>query len=133
MRFRIVMLLAYPFIEIFGFIGMIRMAGFTMTCLLFMATTMLGFHLLRMAGVYKRPGGLLIFDQNKNISWMVAGFLLVLPGFFTDMAGLLLLCPFIQRMLQRSLIKVKPNSNSEAGNQQHKGRIIEGEYWHEDK
>jgi UPF0716 protein FxsA len=127
-----VMLLAYPFIEIFGCILLIRLVGFSTTFFLFITTTILGFYVLKKVKTEARQINPFRFEQNKNIVRIVAGLLLILPGFFTDILGLFLLCPPIQRMIRHRLFKMSSNNHAQPAAQQQKGRIIEGEYWRDE-
>ncbi|SUB18805.1 Suppressor of F exclusion of phage T7 [Pantoea agglomerans] len=43
-------------------------------------------------------------EMIKSVSLIIAGFLLLLPGFFTDLLGLLLLLPPVQKHLTLKLM-----------------------------
>ena len=136
------LLLAYPFIEIFGFIAVGHWLGFLGAIGLLIATTMLGSYLLRSCGFdYKRQmnsGMAGMANLNPKMMFrMFAGFLLVLPGFVSDLAGLLLLLPFVQKILMSKVTDrckrgTQQYADAKAANDKKKGQIIEGECWHED-
>lgn len=128
-----ILFLAYPFIEIFGFILVCRWIGVLGALVLLVATTVLGSYVLRRAGFQRQQGAMLqMMLQPQSLLQAIAGFLLVLPGFFTDILGLLLLLPFIRQLFMRRVSTFKPQSGSSAANDhQAKGATIEGEYWQE--
>jgi len=129
----VILLLSYPFIEIFGFILVFRWLGFAPTVLLFVMTTMLGSFLLRKVSLLKKRNLIsLLFIQPRSVFVMFAAFLLMLPGFVTDLIGLLLLLQPLQSLLIKRVTRKKTqNSYKRADNQYAKGRTFEGEFWRE--
>ena len=64
-----------------------------------------------------------IYEMMSGASIALAAFLLIVPGFFTDFLGFLLLIPFTRKMiLKRFINKQKFKSND------HKKKFIDGEY-----
>ena len=98
------LLLAFPLIEIAGFVIVGRQIGVLATVGLVIATSVLGTILLRFQGfgvlarigkdmqTGKNPGR----DIAHGVMILVAGFLLLLPGFVSDIIGLLLFIPPIR-------------------------------------
>jgi UPF0716 protein FxsA len=140
--FRIFLFLL-PLLEIAGFILVGGWIGVLPTLLLIVITTILGFVILRIQGfmtlmkVQRRlqAGEHPAMDVLGGALLMFGGLLLVLPGFITDIIGLLLLIPVIRDLVLRWLVKsgvlvaghAKPKPRSV------QGRVIEGEFKHENK
>ena len=137
-----VILLLLPFLEIAGFIIVGNWIGVLPTLLIIVATTILGFAILRMQGFItlmqmqrqmaagEHPA-LNVLDMTLL---MLGGLLLVIPGFITDIIGLLLLFPIVRKLLLHWLVKIGviiPGS-AKPKTQVH-GRVIEGEFKHERK
>lgn len=115
MRFPIlpVLILALPFIEIAGFVLVGDEIGVLATLALVIAAAILGAALLRIQGfgVMSRirreveagrdPSG----EVAKGVMVLVAGILLLIPGFFTDILGLLLFLPPVREFAWRRLKK----------------------------
>lgn len=120
------------YIEISLFIQVAYVLGVMATLLLVIATSFIGVSLVRAQGLRilgqmqiklargESPAGEMI----KSVSLLLAGFLLLLPGFFTDFLGLLLLLPPIQNLLTLRLLPyLRFQRGSDAG-----GKTFEGEY-----
>lgn len=113
MRFPIVPLLflALPFIEIAGFVIVGRQIGVLATLGLVVAAALLGAVLLRIQGfgVMSRiraeldAGGDPSSEVAKGAMVLVAAILLLIPGFFTDIFGLLLFLPPVRELAWRFL------------------------------
>jgi UPF0716 protein FxsA len=120
------LLLLLPATEIAGFIVVGQKIGVLATLALILATFVLGLVLLRIQGfgILSRireesergivPGREMIHAAMV----MVAGFLLLLPGFLTDLIGLLLFLPFVRdfgwRMLRAKFAPVAGNATRPA-------------------
>ena len=97
-------LLALPLIEIAGFVVVGSEIGVLATVALVIATTVLGSILLRIQGFgimtrirqTMENGGQPGRDLVHGFMVMLAGVLLFLPGFFTDIVGLVLFIPPIR-------------------------------------
>ncbi|WP_017347394.1 MULTISPECIES: FxsA family protein [Pantoea] len=99
-------------IEITLFIKVAHVLGVLLTMLLVIFTSCIGVSLVKNQGVKnfmlmqekmarnESPAA----EMVKSVSLIIAGFLLLLPGFFTDMLGLLLLLPPIQKHLTLKLM-----------------------------
>ncbi|MBJ3814044.1 membrane protein FxsA [Shimwellia pseudoproteus] len=102
----------YVYVEISIFVQVAHVLGVLLTLLLVIFTSMVGFSLIRNQG-FKN---LMLMQQKiaegvspaaemiKSVSLIIAGLLLVLPGFFTDFLGLLLLLPPVQKHLTLRLM-----------------------------
>jgi UPF0716 protein FxsA len=102
----------YVYIEISIFIQVAHVLGVLLTLILVIFTSVIGMSLVRNQG-FKN---FLIMQQKmaagespaeemiKSVSLIIAGLLLILPGFFTDFLGLLLLLPPVQKHLTMKLL-----------------------------
>ncbi|KAB7895072.1 membrane protein FxsA [Rouxiella sp. S1S-2] len=107
-------LLAY--IEITLFIKVAAVLGVAMTLLLVVFTSCVGVSLVRNQGMKTifqmqqklAQGESPAAEMVKSVSLVLAGFLLLVPGFFTDILGLLLLLPPVQKSLT---LKLMPHLN----------------------
>ena len=93
----------YVYIEISIFIQVAHVMGVLMTLILVVFTSVIGMSLVRNQG-FKNFGESPAAEMIKSVSLIIAGLLLVLPGFFTDFLGLLLLLPPVQKHLTMKLL-----------------------------
>ncbi|HEY0211121.1 FxsA family protein [Acerihabitans sp.] len=100
------------YIEITLVVQVAHVIGVLFTLLLIVLTSFIGVSLVRTQGV-KILGQMQVKIANgespavemiKSVSVLLAGFLLLLPGFFTDFLGLLLLLPPVQNSLTLKLL-----------------------------
>ncbi|MDR0806841.1 MAG: FxsA family protein [Enterobacteriaceae bacterium] len=133
----LVLLFLLIYIEMTIFVKVAAVIGVALTLILVILTSCLGVSLVRHQGLKtliqmqeklaqgENPAG----EMVKSVSLLMAGFLLLIPGFFTDFLGLLLLLPPVQKMLT---LRVMPyihtfrSSNGESGSQN--GYTVEGEF-----
>ena len=102
----------YVYIEISIFIQVAHVLGVLMTLLLVIFTSVIGMSLVRNQGFKNfllmqqkmAAGASPAAEMIKSVSLIIAGLLLVLPGFFTDFLGLLLLLPPVQKHLTMKLL-----------------------------
>ncbi|WP_130833554.1 FxsA family protein [[Erwinia] mediterraneensis] len=99
-------------IEITIFIQVAHVLGVLLTMLLVIFTSCIGISLVKNQGMKnfiaiqeklarnESPAA----EMVKSVSLILAGFLLLLPGFFTDFIGLLLLLPPVQKHLTLKLL-----------------------------
>ena len=101
----------YVYIEISIFIQVAHVMGVLMTLILVIFTSVIGMSLVRNQGFKNfllmqqkmAAGESPAAEMIKSVSLIIAGLLLVLPGFFTDFLGLLLLPP-VQKHLTMKLL-----------------------------
>ncbi|ATV44151.1 FxsA family protein [Pectobacterium brasiliense] len=138
----LIFLLAY--IEISLFIQVAEVLGVAMTLLLVVFTSCVGVSLVRNQGMKTlvqmqqkmAAGESPAAEMVKSVSLVLAGFLLLIPGFLTDFLGLLLLLPPVQKRLTLKLMPhlhvwrsgpgAGPGASSSGGN------TFEGEYQRKD-
>ena len=120
--------MAFLLIEVSSFIVIGHLLGLLLTLLAVAATTMLGGYLFRQQGremalkmqkamQAQAASGLF---QNEVHLVPVAAILLIIPGFFSDLVGLVILLPPVRRYLEHRLMKKTRTKAQEAS-------VIEGE------
>ena len=120
-----------PALEIFLMIKIGGEIGALNTIFLIFLTAVIGVYYARIQGMQTLRSGLVNLYQNKvpiyemisGASIAFAALLLIIPGFFTDFIGFLLLVPFTRNVLFKTLIKEKKLNNRE----NIKTNIIDGE------
>lgn len=121
--------LAVPLVEIGLFVVIGGQIGLWMTLGFVIGSAVLGVVVLRRSGQMARRGaGNLLMQAAGNGMSMMAGLLLVLPGFLTSALGVLLMLPPVQRLIvlvlgQRLAAKGFVMRSARADE-----TIIEGEY-----
>lgn len=138
-RLFLVLFIAIPLLEIYVLIRVGDVIGAWPTVLLVVFTAVLGVALLRWQGMTTlmrfqselAQGALPAMPLFEGMLLLIAGALLLTPGFFTDSIGFVLLIPparraLIRFALQRGILRTAPRH----GNPQHTPgqRTIEGEY-----
>ena len=116
------LLLAFPAAEIYLFVYISNLTSGWITIVLILSSTILGLGIIRIQGrqIANRLRQNLINKQLKlenmanQMIFAFAGFLLIIPGFISDCAGLLLLIPIIRQLILRTLIIIarSPTKNS---------------------
>lgn len=138
--------LLIPMIEIYLLIKVGSVIGALPTMGLVVFTAVLGAFLIRIQGFSTvtriretmARGGIPAIEMLEGAVLIVAGALLLTPGFFTDTIGFLCLIPplrrfVIQRVLQQYFQPFRPASHDTGGGaHRHHPDVIEGEYRRED-
>ncbi len=104
-----------PALEIFIMIEIGGKIGALNTISLIFLTAIIGIYYARVQGIQTLRSGLINVYQNKapiyeiisGASIAFAALLLIIPGFFSDFVGFLLLVPFTRKILFKILIKKK--------------------------
>ncbi len=125
-----------PALEIFLMIKIGGLIGAFNTIALIFFTAIVGVYYARLQGIQTLSSALSNIYQNKapiyeiisGASIALAALLLIIPGFFTDFFGFLLLIPFCRNMLLKVAIKNKAH----VGKDKHT-RTIDGEIINKDK
>ncbi len=145
----LILFLAVPLVEIYLLIKIGGVIGAWPTVALVVGTAVAGAGLLRWQGMTTlmrvrrslERGELPAVEMLEGVLLLVAGALLLTPGFFTDAVGFLLLVPPLRHRLVLGLIKAgllhatggPPGGPTGGAGQQKSGpRTLEGEYWQDD-
>ena len=110
--------IALPALEIFLFIKIGGQVGALNTVALIFLTAIIGVYFAKLQGIQTLKSGMVNLYQNKmpiyeimsGASIAIAALLLIIPGFFTDLIGFLLLIPFTRRIIFSLVIKNKSQS-----------------------
>ena len=121
-----------PALEIFLLIKIGGKIGALNTVSLIFLTAIIGIYFAKLEGIKTIKSGVMNMYQNKipvkeiisGASIAVAALLLIIPGFFTDFVGLLLLIPFTRNILIKFFIK-KNNTSRNSNDKTLDGEIIE--------
>ena len=108
----LISIIAIPIIEILLFIKIGENIGAINTILLIIFTAIVGVYFARIQGMKTIKSGFINIYQNKlpiyemlsGASIAIAAVLLIIPGFFTDTMGFLLLIPITRRLLLYPII-----------------------------
>lgn len=147
-RLLFLLFLIVPAIEIALFIQVGGIIGVIPTLLLIVITAVAGAALLRVQGLTTmvrvqetlRRGEIPAVELIEGVMLLVSGAFLLTPGFFTDMAGFLVLLPAIRRsvatrLLHTGITRVASSSHPPGADtyaDSHGPHIIEGEYQRKD-
>ena len=120
-----------PILEIFLIIKIGGKVGAINTIALIFLTAIIGVFFARLQGIKTLKSGLVNMYQNKipvyelisGASIAFAAILLIIPGFFTDFFGFLLLIPLTRNILFKTIFKNKENNN----NKKEQTNTIDGE------
>ena len=116
-----ILFIALPALEIFLFIKIGAQVGALNTVSLIFLTAIIGIYFAKLQGIQTIRSGMVNLYQNKmpvneilsGASIAIAALLLIIPGFFTDFLGFLLLIPLTRKIiLNVALKKGKVNSNN---------------------
>ena len=116
----LISIIAIPIIEILLFIKLGESIGAINTILLIIFTAVVGVYFARIQGIRTIKSGFLNLYQNElpiyeifsGASIAIAAIFLIIPGFFTDTFGFLLLIPFTRKLLLSLIIKKSERSRN---------------------
>lgn len=132
----IIIFFIVPVIEIALFIGVGEEIGLLQTLLLCLITAIIGGGLVRHQGLQTlfkaqnnlRGGSLPLTEIFDGFCIVIAGALLLTPGFFTDLIGFTLLIPQLRRILRHFLSKTRYFKQKTAQKSPYDDAIIEADY-----
>ena len=109
----LISIIAIPIIEILLFIKIGENIGAINTILLIIFTAVVGVYFARIQGIKTIKSGfeniyhnrLPIYEILSGASIAIAAIFLILPGFFTDTVGFLLLIPLTRKLLLSPIMK----------------------------
>ena len=127
----LIIFLGLPALEIFLMIKIGGKIGALNTIALIFLTAIVGVFFARIQGLQTLRSGITNLYQNKTpfyeivsgASIALAAILLIIPGFFTDLIGFLLLIPFTRNLLFKKILTQKSQVNSNKKNE----KVIDGE------
>ena len=122
-----------PALEIFLLIKIGGQVGALNTIALIFITAIIGVYFAKLQGIQTLRSGMVNLYQNKmpiyemitGASIAIAALLLIIPGFFTDLIGFLLLVPFTRKILFSLMIKNRQNTRTENQNKTIDGEIVD--------
>ena len=129
----LLLIILVPILEIYLFIKIGSQIGAFTTISLIFVTAIIGVYYARYEGLNTLRSGISqiyknqmpLFELMSGAALAVAAFLLILPGFATDLLGFLIIFPFTRKIIFNLFTKTKQNEVYV------KDDLIEGEY--EDK
>ena len=128
MNTALILIIGIPIIEIYLFIKIGSQIGAFNTILLILVTAIIGVAYARYEGFNTLKSGMAQLVKNElpvyeivsGATLAIAAFLLILPGFASDVFGILLIIPFTRKLILRRFVsKQKQNKNKD---------FIEGDY-----
>ena len=122
-----------PALEVFLMIKIGGKVGALNTVFLILLTAIIGIYYAKLEGIKTMRSGFMNLYQNKipiyeiisGASIAIAALLLIIPGFFTDTIGFLLLMPFTRKILISFFLKKGKISTNKQNINTLDGEIIE--------
>ena len=122
-----------PALEIFLLIKIGGHVGALNTVALIFLTAIIGIYFAKLQGIQTLKSGMVNLYQNKmpvyemmsGASIALAALLLIIPGFFTDLIGFLLLMPFTRKIFFKLAFKNKPMTDIKKQSDTIDGEIID--------
>ena len=122
-----------PALEIFLLIKIGGQVGALNTVILIFLTAVIGIYFAKMQGIKTLKSGMVNLYQNKipiyeimsGASIAIAALLLIIPGFFTDLIGFLLLIPLTRKIFFKLAFKNKPMTDVKKQENTIDGEIID--------
>ena len=130
MNTALILIIGIPLIEIYLFVKIGSQIGAFNTVLLILTTAVIGIAYVRYEGFNTLKSGIgqlvknemPVYEIVSGATLAFAAFLLILPGFATDLIGILLVMPFTRKILLSRFVKTNINKNRKKNN------YIEGDY-----
>ena len=122
-----------PALEIFLLIKIGGEIGALSTVVLIFLTAVIGIYFAKYQGIQTLRSGVINLYQNKmpiyemmsGASIAVAALLLIIPGFFTDLIGFLLLIPLTRKIFFKLALRNKPMTDIKKQDETIDGEIID--------
>mgnify|MGYP001300262105 CR=1 FL=1 len=129
----LILIIGIPLVEIYLFIKIGSQIGAFNTVLLILTTAIIGVFYVRYEGfnTLKSAMGQLIkneipvYEIISGATLAFAAFLLIIPGFATDLIGILLVIPYSRRIILGRFIK---KNKAKYGQTENKKNYIDGEF-----
>ena len=128
-----ILFIALPALEIFLFIKIGGQVGALNTVALIFLTAIIGVYFAKLQGIQTLKSGMVNLYQNRmpiyeimsGASIAIAALLLIIPGFFTDLIGFLLLTPFTRRIIFNLVLKNKSKTKVSRKDETIDGEIVD--------
>ena len=128
-----IIFICLPALEIYLFIKVGGQVGALNTVALIFLTAIIGLYFAKHQGMQTLKSGMINLYQNKipiyemmsGASIALAALLLIVPGFFTDFMGFLLLVPITRNILLKLALRKKIKNEDKSQNKTIDGEIIE--------
>tara|TARA_B100000035_G_scaffold239641_1_gene207945 strand:+ start:31 stop:450 length:420 start_codon:yes stop_codon:yes gene_type:complete len=128
-----ILFIALPALEIFLFIKIGGQVGALNTVALIFLTAIIGVYFAKLQGIQTLKSGMVNLYQNKmpvyeiisGASIAIAALLLIIPGFFTDLIGFLLLIPFTRKVILSLVLKNKSQTEVSSAEKTIDGEIVD--------
>ena len=122
-----------PALEIFLLIKIGGQVGAFNTVALIFLTAIIGIYFAKLQGIQTLKSGMVNLYQNRmpvyeimsGASIAIAALLLIIPGFFTDFIGFLLLIPFTRKIFFKFAFINKPKTDIKKENDIIDGEVID--------
>ena len=122
-----------PALEVFLLIKVGGQVGALNTLALIFLTAIIGIYFAKLQGIQTLKSGMINLYQNKmpiyemmsGASIAVAALLLIIPGFFTDLTGFLLLIPLTRKIFFKLALRNKPMTDIKKQDETIDGEIID--------
>ena len=129
----LIIFIGIPALEIFLLIKVGGKIGALNTVTLIFLTAIIGVYFAKVQGIQTLKSGMINLYQNRipmyeimsGASIAIAALLLIIPGFFTDLIGFLILIPFTRKVLFALAIRSKPRPGTKKNNETIDGEIVE--------
>ena len=129
----LIIFLGIPALELFLLIKIGGQIGALNTIALIFLTAIIGIYFAKLQGIETLKSGMINLYQNKipvyeiisGASIAIAALLLIVPGFFTDLIGFLLLIPFTRKILFALTTRNSSKKESKDQNKTIEGEIID--------
>ena len=128
-----IIFIGIPALEIFLLIKIGGQIGALSTVALILFTAIIGIYFAKLQGVQTLKSGMVNLYQNRmpvyeimsGASIAIAAVLLIIPGFFTDFIGFLLLVPFTRKIIFALALKNRTTSETKKNEKTIDGEIVD--------
>ena len=125
--------IALPALEVILLIKIGGQLGALNTVALIFLTAIVGIYFAKIQGIQTLKSGMVNLYQNRmpvyeimsGASIAIAALLLIIPGFFTDFLGFILLVPFTRKLLFKLALKKNSQKEHEGQNKTLEGEIVD--------
>ena len=125
--------ICFPALEIYLLIEIGGQVGALNTIALIFLTAVIGLYFAKQQGLQTLKSGMVnlyhnktpIYEMMSGASIALAAFLLIVPGFFTDFIGFLLLIPFSRKILVNLALKKNIKKDTHSRNKTIDGEIVD--------